>query len=382
MSPDGTKRLGDLHKLPDCAPEGLRALVGLAEGIIQEQVELLGSGKPSKAPDLRELLREQGIDKPEDQSTMITEYTKHKTEVDEVKSAYQGKDDGIVVKTAGIGEVVTDAYDVIDASVGDLNEKIDAAWSVHTWTDSEGKVHHGVPQHIVDGVFTEVWDTLNTTFEQVNGVSDQAAAAAVTITGDDPSVSPMRGTNGGVQPASYSGSTPGRTPWSANASPISVNSAPLSAGAERDLVMKMMDHLVNKLGFTPAQAAGIIGNAKHESNFNVGAEGDLNLADTAHGIFQWRGGRYAGLVRYASENGKDLNKWETHLDYMAHELRNNNSYQKAENLIEANKNDPSQVAWAFDRHYEISSGHSTPARQAYAVSTLETWNKAQQTAAV
>ena len=59
MSSDGTSRLGDLHELPDCAPAGLKALFSAAEGVIQEQVRLLGSGTPSKAPDLRGMLRGQ-----------------------------------------------------------------------------------------------------------------------------------------------------------------------------------------------------------------------------------------------------------------------------------------------------------------------------------
>ncbi|MGW5382376.1 phage tail tip lysozyme [Nocardia sp. NPDC003963] len=379
MSPEGTRQMGDLHDLPDCAPAGLQALVGLAEGIIQEQIELLGSGTPSKAPDLRELLRDEGIDKPEDQSTMITEYTNHKTEVEKVRSTYEAEDDGIVVKTAGIGKVVTDAYDAIDASVNDLNDKIDAARANHTWTDGEGKVQHGVSQHLINGVFTGVWTTLDTTYEQVRGVSDQAAAAAVTITDDEPPVSPMRGTTG-VQPAAYNGPSAGRTPWSSGRAAAVNPPKALSPGEERDLVLKMMDRLVNQLGFTPAQAAGIIGNAKHESNFSTTVVGDLDLADKAHGLFQWRGARYAGLQKFAAENGMDPNAWETQIDYMAAELRNNNTYQEAENLIDANKNDPSKVAMYFDEKYEISSGSTTPQRQQYAVDTLKTWEDTQAAA--
>lgn len=385
MSPEG-KRLGDVHTLPSCAPEGLKALVTIAEGIIHDQVELLGSGKPSKASDPRSLLREQGLEKPEDQSTMIDKYTEHKAEVDKVKSDYQDKDQGVEVETTGIGKVVTDAYDAIEESVGELNGKIDGSHkAIRTWRDDKGVDHEYLPQEIIDGVFTAVWDSLDTTFKQVSGVSDQAAAAALKIVDDEPDFPPGNnntggGGGGGIQPVSYNGPSSGNTPWSSNRSPVTA--APLSKGEERDLVMKMMDRLVNQLGFTPAQAAGIIGNAKHESNFNTNAEGDLDLADTAHGLFQWRGGRWAGLQKYAADNNLDLDAWETQIDYMAHELRTNGAYQKAENLIEANKDDPAAVAEAFDRYYEISSGSSTNDRRQYAADTLETWNNAQQTAAV
>ncbi|NUS94756.1 MAG: hypothetical protein HOQ36_20495 [Nocardia sp.] len=384
MSPDGTKRLGDLNKLPDCAPPGLIALVGAAEGVIQEQVELLGSGKPSKAPDLRKLLREQGIEKPEDQSTMLEEYDKHKTEVEKVKSTYTSKDDGIVVKTAGIGEIVTDAYDAIDTSVGELNDKIDATWTAHTWKDEKGEVHHRVAQHLVDKVFTGVWDTLDTTYKQVHGVSDQAAAAAIVITGDDPTVDPMRGT-GGVQPVSYNGGSgySGSTPWSSNSTQIA--SAPVSGADELKRAREMMDYLINRYGFTPEQAAGIIGNAQVEApGFDLGAVGD---GGSAHGLFQWRHGRWAAFQEFASKPDpnqdpnlppRSMDNWRTHLDYMVQELRGGSSYQEAENLINSNSGDAAQVARAFDARYEISSGEHREKRVGYANQYLENW-RANQT---
>jgi hypothetical protein len=195
--------------------------------MIQTQVELLGSGTPSKAPDLRQLLRDEGIVKPEDQSTMIDKYSDHKDEVQKVTSGIHRKDDGIVVKTAGVGDVVTKAYGAIDTSVGELNAKIDASHNaVRTVTDKNGKpvtdengnVQKELPRDIINGLFEGVWDTLNTTYTQVRSVSDKAAAEALNIRGDEPSFTNTNtntNTNsGGAQPVSYPTSGyNGSTPW-------------------------------------------------------------------------------------------------------------------------------------------------------------------------
>ncbi|WP_040782691.1 phage tail tip lysozyme [Nocardia pneumoniae] len=380
MSPDGTKRLGDLHELPACAPAGLKALFTAAEGIIQTQVQLLGSGTPSKAPDLRQLLRARGIAKPEDQSTMIDRYGDNKDKMENVTSGINRKDDGIVVQTAGIGEVVTKAYGAIDTAVGELNGKIDASHNAvrtvtektgEPETDEHGNVKKELPKEIINGLFTGVWSTLNTTYTQVSGVSDQAAAAALQIRGDEPSFTPTSGNNNsGIQPVSYPTSGyNGTTPWTRNSGSMGTAIIPT---ADKPDAMAMMEYLINTHHFTPAQAAGIVANAKFESGFRVDATGDDG---TAKGIFQWRFDREAGLRTFASKPGESLGNWETHVDYMAQELRTDPAYQRAETLIDSNPNDPRAVAEAFDRYYEKSSGSSINDRREYAAGLLNEWNK-------
>lgn len=224
MSPNGTRLMGDLEKLPGCAPAGLHGLHAMAEGVIQRQIRLLGSGTPSKAPDLRELLRNEGIAKPEDQSTMLDKYSEYKDEVDKVKTGIQGKDDGIVVRTAGIGGVVKKAYDDIDTSVGEVNELITASHkAVQPVTDDKGNPvldkngnrTYFLPKHIVDGLFEGIWKTLNTTLDEVQGVSDKAATEALKITNEQPSYPTTHGnggppvtySHGGFNGASFGGST-------------------------------------------------------------------------------------------------------------------------------------------------------------------------------
>ena len=48
-------------------------------------------------------------------------------------------------------------------------------------------------------------------------------------------------------------------------------------------------------GLTPAAAAGVLANIKHESGFNAGAEGDRNLSTSSYGLFQHREGRWRAL---------------------------------------------------------------------------------------
>lgn len=195
MSPPSTKKMGDLHELPACAPEGLKALFVTAEGVIQKQIQLLGSGTPSQAPDMWQLLHNEGISDPDGQATMLDRYSEHKDDVARVKSDFEQQDDGITVRTSGIGKSVTDAYDAIDTSVGELNEKIDASHgSVYTVTnengdpmkDAQGNPQQALPALIVNGLFIALWDTVNATYEQVSGVSDRAAAEALGIELDDP----------------------------------------------------------------------------------------------------------------------------------------------------------------------------------------------------
>ncbi|MFD0363563.1 phage tail tip lysozyme [Nocardia sp. GCM10030253] len=380
MSPNDAKRLGDLHKLPACAPPGLKALFTAAEGIIQAQVKQLGSGTPSKAPDLRKLLRDSGIAKPEDQSTMIDKYSDNKDELEKATSGIHGKDEGIVVKTAGIGEVVTKAYSAIDTSVGELNGKIDASYNaVQTViddrtrkpvTDEQGNVQKELPTEIINGLFKGVWDTMNTTFTQVNGVSDRAAAEALKIIGDGASFDPKsRKNGGGTQPVSSSGSGSGG-PTSSTPNSGSMGTAIIPT-TDKPTAMAMMEYLIKEHHFTPAQAAGIVANAKFESGFDVDATGDNG---TAKGIFQWRFGRQAALMDFASKPGEDIGDWRTHVDYMVQELRGVDAYQRAETLIDSNSNDPREVAEAFDRYYEISSGSTIDKRREYAGGLLTEWN--------
>lgn len=83
------------------------------------------------------------------------------------------------------------------------------------------------------------------------------------------------------------------------------------------------DYLQKKYGYTPAQAAGIIGNLMQESTFMTNArnKGDGSDGSDSVGIGQWNGDRGRAMLGYAKSNGLDPNKLDTQLDFLHHELQ-------------------------------------------------------------
>lgn len=77
------------------------------------------------------------------------------------------------------------------------------------------------------------------------------------------------------------------------------------------------NYLVNNLGFTAPQAAGIMGNVERESGFVPTA---VNTQSGAYGLIQWFQGRLTGLENYAREQGKDKSDVGIQLEYMKIEL--------------------------------------------------------------
>lgn len=70
-------------------------------------------------------------------------------------------------------------------------------------------------------------------------------------------------------------------------------------------------------GFTPEQAAGIVGNLIAESGLDTDIPGD---AGTSFGIAQWRGERLTKLKRFANANGRDWTDFDTQLEFVLVEL--------------------------------------------------------------
>lgn len=87
-----------------------------------------------------------------------------------------------------------------------------------------------------------------------------------------------------------------------------------------------MDYYISK-GYTPEQAAGIVGNLVNESGLRVDArnKNDGGPGKDSVGIAQWNRERLAGLDRYASERGTSRYDFTTQLGYVDYELRNNES---------------------------------------------------------
>jgi hypothetical protein len=116
----------------------------------------------------------------------------------------------------------------------------------------------------------------------------------------------------------------------------------LAIGALNNNAWYAYDYLQKKHGYTPAQAAGIVGNLMQESTFMTNArnKGDGRDGTDSIGIGQWNGARGKGLLNFAASNQLDADKLDTQLDYLHHELqtKEQGSYQRlmaADNVQDA-----------------------------------------------
>lgn len=113
------------------------------------------------------------------------------------------------------------------------------------------------------------------------------------------------------------------------------------------------NYLLDK-GYSPAAAAGIVGNLVQESGVNPTVRPGDN--GTAHGIAQWRGDRYTGLQDYARKRDANSGDLSLQLDYLDQELKNKygSTYK---NVMAAQT--PRDAAAAFALGYERPKGAET-----------------------
>lgn len=133
---------------------------------------------------------------------------------------------------------------------------------------------------------------------------------------------------------------------------------PIGAG-QKVTASEIYQYLLRK-GFTPEQAAGILGNMQVESGFDTGA---YNPGEGAIGLCQWEGGRRTNLEAFAAAQGKPVTDWHVQVDFMMHELQGTES--GAYGQIKA-ANSAGAAAAAFDQYYERSSGAARGQRVANA----------------
>jgi len=114
--------------------------------------------------------------------------------------------------------------------------------------------------------------------------------------------------------------------------------------AGKDNAEKIFNYLVDpKRGLTPAQAAGIVGNAKQEHGFQTSdVPGGL-------GIFQWTSGRRLALIDYAASTGRQPTDITAQLDYLWKEL---NSTEKRSLDALKKTSTPQEAAISFQDNFE------------------------------
>jgi hypothetical protein len=128
---------------------------------------------------------------------------------------------------------------------------------------------------------------------------------------------------------------------------------------------RAMDFFIEK-GWTPQQAAGIVGNLQQESgpNLSTNAVGD---GGSAYGIAQWHPDRQA---RFAEVFGKDIRQstMQEQLAFVQWELMNS---EKNAGSVLRGAGDPSSAAQIVDELYERSRGTERSKRIANALALLK-----------
>ncbi len=113
-----------------------------------------------------------------------------------------------------------------------------------------------------------------------------------------------------------------------------------------DPVADAMSYMQTQYGWSPAAAAGIVGNLSHESGMKTTALGD---GGQSFGLAQWNGDRRKALADFATKQNKPIDDPYVQLDFINHELAENHSH-----VIDAlmNADNPAAAAQVFSKGFE------------------------------
>ena len=127
---------------------------------------------------------------------------------------------------------------------------------------------------------------------------------------------------------------------------------------------KVFRYLVDKEGFTPEAAAGIIGNLMQESGVNPKSR-QLG-GGPGRGIMQWtESERWASLSAWASNSGKDPWALETQVEWMIKEMKSYGTYNRIKGVSSYKK-----AVEIFEREMERAGTPNYPRRYQYAADAL------------
>jgi hypothetical protein len=146
-----------------------------------------------------------------------------------------------------------------------------------------------------------------------------------------------------------------------------------SSSVSKSTMGKYIVDFFKKKGLTTTQSAGIAGNLKLESGFNVKAVGDNG---TSFGLAQWHNERWTNLKSWCAKKGYDPYSADGQLEYLWHEL--NHSERQA--LSELKKqNDAAKAAYIFAKYFErpseISKARLKFAQEIYDDATEDVLNR-------
>lgn len=121
-----------------------------------------------------------------------------------------------------------------------------------------------------------------------------------------------------------------------------------------DNTENVWNYLINQVGLSEIQAAGVMGNIKQESGFDPKI---VNKTSGAYGLIQWLGGRKTNLEKFANAEGKEMSDIGVQLKFMKKELESSYNSSVLTPLKAATTIKEATNVWL--RHYEIPCVGST-----------------------
>ncbi|MDO3648256.1 phage tail tip lysozyme [Nocardia mangyaensis] len=339
---------------PAGSSAGLDSVIDAAEQAIQTSVDLFGSGAGGQALDLVEELEERGlIEDSDNQSAMVDDYASRQDEIDEIAAQLRRQNKDVDTSAYATSTTTGAAMSDIDREVDELESTLAVAGPAA----GENRLSAVVEFRLLAAIL----QTVGAVHDTIAAASSGVVAEAGRINDSAPSYgspSAVMNTGGYVPPAGgHSGYPPAAGDFGGGDYLQTANAEEISEG-QRARVDEMYQRLLDN-GFTPAQAAGILGNLQQESTFDTGAwyaaEGSLGLA-------QWRGdrldgsgdhGERLGLRRFAAERGGSEYDWRIQIDFISYELQH---YEKTAYAHLQNARTPGEAAAVFDQYYERSDG--------------------------
>lgn len=342
---------------PDGSSGGLSSVIDAAEQAIQTSVDLFGSGAGGQAPDLVEMFEERGlVSESGNQSAMAADYASKIDKIDEIVVELRRQHKEVDTSAYATSTTTSAAMSDIDREVDELESTLAAVGETPLSAGDESRLLAAILQTV--GAVYDIIETASSgVVVEARHINDSAPSYGTS--------SAVMSTSGYVPPAGgQSGYAPAVGDFG-GADFMQTASAEEIPEGQRARVDEMYQRLLDN-GFTPAQAAGILGNLQQESTFDTDA---WNASERSLGLAQWRGDRLEGsedrmgLRQFAAERGGSVTDWRIQIDFISYELQHS---EKAAYAHLQNARTPGEAAAAFDEYYERSDGHARGKRIANA----------------
>ncbi|MEU0500698.1 phage tail tip lysozyme [Nocardia sp. NPDC005998] len=287
---------------------------------------------------------------------LVTKYHAKQSDDTKYKDDLNSLDSNIAQIAAKSADVSNTVTEEVTKLVGDIK---DIMAGVPNLTDVALPRSIELQIAAIDKISEKFGKTAQAVSDAYNALDDHAGK--VTDPESDHSGSAPNSIGSGNSFPTYTGSGGNRRSGTGPAGLGNYAAAEPISGGQQAKASEIYQYL-RKKGFTPEQAAGILGNMQVESGFDTGA---YNPAEGAIGLCQWEGGRRHALEAFAASDPqhRSVTDWSLQVDFMIHELKGSESgaYGHLTSATSA-----AAAAAAFDQYYERSSGEARGKRVANA----------------